>query len=72
MIAYDNDGESVINPFKGDELVIMPLIFDLANGEYKALPTNFTHESKLVIDEMVDKNRQFIILFSLCKEEYLM
>lgn len=42
VIAYDNNGESAINPFKGDELIIMPLILDLDVGEYQALPTNFT------------------------------
>ncbi|CAD8076317.1 unnamed protein product [Paramecium primaurelia] len=71
VIAYDNNGLSQINPFKSDEIILMPLIIDLDVGNFEPLISNITDEQLLDINIKMGKEKQFIIIFTLCKEEFL-
>ncbi|CAD8110356.1 unnamed protein product [Paramecium sonneborni] len=71
VIAYDKNGLSTINPFKSDEIILMPLIMDLDVGNLEPLISNITDEQLLDINILMGKDKQYIIIFTLCKEDYL-
>lgn len=49
----------------------MPLILDLDVGDWVPMISNITEDSSLNISVSMGKDNQYIIVFSLCKEEYL-
>ncbi|CAD8169120.1 unnamed protein product [Paramecium octaurelia] len=72
VIANDINGKSSINPFKSDEIVVLPLILDLDDGlNWQPLISNITKDQNLDINFQMSKDKQYMILFTLCKDEYL-
>ncbi|CAD8090285.1 unnamed protein product [Paramecium primaurelia] len=72
VTAYDINGKSTINPFKRDEIVVLPLLLDLDNGlNWEPLISSITEDQVLDINFKMSKDKQYMILFTLCREEYL-
>ncbi|CAD8104681.1 unnamed protein product [Paramecium sonneborni] len=71
--AYQ-EGWSPIDPFKTDEIIIQPLMIDLDDQELNWKPLLLTKQISEVLSINLDinHNKQYIILFTLCKEDYLL
>ncbi|CAD8096540.1 unnamed protein product [Paramecium sonneborni] len=71
IFANDKYGSSPINPFKKDEIIFIPLIFDLSIGDYQPLFNNITDDQQLDIKLKITQDSEFKILFIFCDEQYL-